>query len=50
MESLCLAAWPLVRRELNKLDEKLKDAMSGAIRVADSDESEIRKEVEDHAD
>ena len=39
MENLCLAAWPLVRRELNKLDEKLKDATSEAIRAADSDES-----------
>ena len=42
MENLCLAAWPLVRRELNRLDERLKDAMSGAIRAADSEVSDSR--------
>ena len=41
MENLCLAAWPLVRRELNKLDEKLKDAMSGAIQAAEQAEEEL---------
>ena len=38
MENLCLAAWPLVRRELNRLDGHLKDAMSGAIEAAEQAE------------
>ena len=47
-EDLDFAVWPLVRREVNRLDARLKDAAAEAIRVADSDESENRKEV-DHA-
>ena len=46
MESLCLAAWPLVRKELNRLDERLKDAMSGAIQAADRAEEVERGDLE----
>jgi len=37
-ESLLLAAWPLVRRELNRLDQRLKDAMSEAVQAAEQAE------------
>jgi len=47
MEDLCIAAWPLVRRELNRLDARLKEAMSRAIQAADSDESKNEMEVND---
>ena len=31
-EDLCMAAWPLVRRELDRLDSKLRRAASSAAR------------------
>ena len=44
-EDLDFAVWPLVRREVNRLDAQLKAAASEAIRAADSDKSENRKEL-----
>ena len=36
-EKLCLAAWPLIRRELKRLDEQLKEVISGAIEAAEKE-------------
>ena len=33
MEELCLAAWPLVRRELRRLDSKLKKIIVQSVRA-----------------
>jgi hypothetical protein len=32
-EDLCLAAWPLVRKELNQLDKKLKKAAARTLEM-----------------
>jgi hypothetical protein len=33
MEELCLAAWPLIRKELRQLDSKLKKIMAQSVRA-----------------
>jgi hypothetical protein len=33
MEALCLAAWPLIRRELRHLDRKLKKIAAESVRA-----------------
>jgi hypothetical protein len=38
-EDFSLAAWPLVRAELNRLDRKLKNATKKALDHAERDES-----------
>ena len=38
VEGLCLAAWPLVRRELKRLDAKLKEISAAAIQSEDRED------------
>ena len=37
MERLCLAAWPLVRKELWRLDKMLREASSKALESAEQE-------------
>ena len=37
-EDLCLAAWPLVRKELNQLDKKLKKAAAKTLEMIERTE------------